>query len=212
MKEKGASTLRGRNIWFDSTVLRLNVDERGTLLGEFEGDERIIVFYKSGYFILLLPELSVHFEDDILLIEKVDIEQIFTIVYFDADKSFYYVKRFLLDEECSLNRPYNLVGDNSASKVLFIQTDKYPRIEIKFGGKNKNRANEIIDIEPFIGVKSFKAFGKRITNYEVETVTAIEPIVTEEEVESFIENELSQIKEPEFEVYDRDGKQIAIDF
>ncbi len=179
LKEKGISTLGGRKIWFDPDVLRLNADNRGTYLGEFSGEDQILAIYKNGEFQLYNYDLSNHFNPDILLIEKFNPSKVLSVVYFDAEQQFYYVKRFEIDEpEGKLVR---FVGDHPNNKLISITWVHYPRLEITFGGKNAERENEIVEIAEFIGVKSWKAKGKRLTNYEVQNITEIEPVVKDED-------------------------------
>jgi topoisomerase-4 subunit A len=179
LKEKGVSTLGGRKIWFDEDVLRLNADGRGRFLGEFSGEDTILVLYKKGEYQIYNYDLSNHFGQDILAIEKFNQNKVLSAVYFDAEQQFYYVKRFEIDEpEGKLIR---FIGDNKDNKLISITWVHYPRLELTFGGKNSERENEIIEVAEFIGVKSWKAKGKRLSNYEVDNITEIEPIVKDED-------------------------------
>nr|WP_321354542.1 DNA gyrase/topoisomerase IV subunit A [uncultured Draconibacterium sp.] len=178
LKERGVSTLGGRKIWFDPDVLRLNADNRGTFLGEFSGEDKILVIYKNGEFQLYNYDLSNHFQQDILVIEKFDQRKILSAVYYDADQKYYYVKRFEIDEpEGKLIR---FIGDNNDNKLISLTWVHYPRLELTFGGKNAERENEIIEVAEFIGVKSWKAKGKRLSNYEVDKIEEIEPIIKDD--------------------------------
>lgn len=181
MKEKGVSTLGGRKIYFDKDVLRLNADKRGTFLGEFHGDDRIFVLTKNGEFELYNFDLENHFSDNILVIEKFNPEKVISVVYWDEDQKLYYVKRFQIDGDTSINRPQNFIGENSKNKLISITWVHYPRFELEFSGDNKERENEIIEVAEFIGVKSFKAKGKRLTNYHVGKIKELEPIVKDED-------------------------------
>jgi topoisomerase-4 subunit A len=180
LKEKGASTLGGRKIWFDPDVKRLNADKRGKFLGEFLGEDKILTVTKSGEFELYNFDLSNHFPDDLLIIEKFNPQKTLSVVYWDNEAEFYYVKRFEIDEDIPLNKPQNFIGDNPENKLISITWVHYPRFEIEFGGKNSDRENEIIEVAEFIGVKSFKAKGKRLTNYQVDNIKEIEPVVKDE--------------------------------
>lgn len=177
LKEKGLSTLGGRKIWFDDAVFRLNVDGRGILLGEFSSDDRILVITKAGYFRITNFDLSGHFEDNILIIEKYRPGKVYSVVYWDAEQGFYYVKRFTLEES---EKPVCFINEHPESKLLSITEVEYPRFEIKFGGKYIDKDNEIIEVAEFIGIKSFKAKGKRLTSYTVENINEIEPIIKSE--------------------------------
>ncbi|MBP8960172.1 MAG: DNA gyrase/topoisomerase IV subunit A, partial [Bacteroidales bacterium] len=156
LKEKGFSTLGGRKIWFDDAVLRLNVEGRGKLLGEFAGDDRILVITRDGRFRTTNFDLSNHYEDNILLIEKFRPEVVYSAIYWDADLKYYYIKRFMPEDT---EKPLSFIGDNPESKLISLTEVEYPRFEIKFGGKNKSKNVEIVEVEKFIGVKSYKAKG-----------------------------------------------------
>jgi len=177
LKEKGLSTLGGRKIWFDDAVFRLNVDGRGNLLGEFGGDDKILVVTKNGYFRHTGFDLTNHFEENILIIEKFRPGKVYSVVYWDAEQKFYYLKRFTIEES---EKPQCFINEDPESKLISITEVEYPRFEIKFGGKHKTRDNEIIAVAEFIGVKSYKAKGKRLTSFVVDNIHEIEPIVKTE--------------------------------
>lgn len=177
LKEKGLSTLGGRKIWFDDAVFRLNVDGRGLFLGEFSSDDKIMVITKNGFFRITGFDLSSHFEDNILLIEKYKPGKVYSVIYWDAEQKFYYVKRFILEES---EKPQCFINEDPDSKLLSLTEVEYPRFEIKFGGRHKDRDNEIVEVAEFIGVKSYKAKGKRLTNYMVDNISEIEPVVIKE--------------------------------
>jgi topoisomerase-4 subunit A len=174
LKEKGLSTLGGRKIWFDDAVLRLNVDGRGLFLGEFSADDKILVITKNGFFRNTGFDLSNHFEDNIRIIEKFSPGKVYSVIYWDDEQKFYYVKRFTIEES---EKPQCFINEDPGSKLERLTMVDYPRFEIHFGGKNKERENEIIDVAEFIGVKSYKAKGKRMTSYTVEKILEIEPVV-----------------------------------
>lgn len=186
LKEKGISTLGGRKIWFDPDVLRLNSDGRGKFLGEFQGEDQILVLYKNGEYQLYNFDLSNHFDADILGIEKYHPGKVLSVVYFDAEQEFYYVKRFEI-EEISGKR-IGFIGEHPNNKLISITWVHYPRFEIEFGGKNAQRENEIIEVSEFIGVKSYKARGKRLTNYEVENIKELEPVIKDEDDKPEVED------------------------
>ena len=172
IKEKGVSTLGGRKIWFDEDVMRLNVDARGKFLGEFSGEDQILVITRSGNFRTTNFDLSSHFEDDVQIIEKYREGKIWSAAYFDAELNYYYLKRFLIEPGAKLTR---FIGDHPDSKLIQITEVEYPRLELKFGGKNKDRNPEIIEVAEFIGIKSYKARGKRLSNYEVKVIQELQP-------------------------------------
>jgi len=173
IKEKGVSTLGGRKIWFDEDVMRLNVDARGKFLGEFSGEDMILVITGSGHFRTTNFDLSNHFEDDVLIIEKYREGKIWSAAYFDAEQNYYYLKRFLIEPGAKLTR---FIGEHPDSKLIRITEVEYPRLELKFGGKNKDRNPEIIEVAEFIGIKSYKAKGKRLSNYEVKVIQELAPL------------------------------------
>jgi len=177
LKEKGLSTLGGRKIWFDDSVFRLNVDGRGIFLGEFSADDKILVITKNGYFRHTGFDLSNHFEDNILVIEKFRPGKVYSAVYWDAEQTFYYLKRFMIEES---EKPLCFISEHPESKLVSITEVEYPRFEIHFGGKHKNRDAEIIEVAEFIGVKSYKAKGKRLTSFTVDNITELEPVVKKE--------------------------------
>jgi len=177
VKEKGVSTLGGQEIWFDADVLRLNVDGRGSSLGEFGANDRILAFYKRGVFVVSSFEVSNHFDDDLITIEKFNSEKIYSALFFDAEQSFVYIKRFVAE---NIDRPQSIVGEADGSYLIALSSDKWPQVEITFGGAHAHRLNELVDVAEFIGVKSFRARGKRVTTYEIEEVKFVEPIIKEE--------------------------------
>jgi len=185
LKEKGISTLGGRKIWFDEDVLRLNADGRGKYLGEFTGDEKILVIDKDGGYQVYSYDLENHFEKNILSIEKFRPDRIASVVYFDAEQNFYYLKRFVI--EVNGGKPCTFIGDHPGNKLISITWVTYPRLEIEFGGDKNNRENEIIEVAEFIGVKSFKAKGKRLSSYEVSNIKELEPVIMDEDIKPEIE-------------------------
>ncbi len=173
MKERGVSTLGGRKIWFDQDVMRLNADARGIYLGEFSGEDKILVITKSGLFRTTNFDLSNHFEDDVLIIEKFRKEKIWSAAYYDAEQEYYYLKRFHIE---AVTKSIRFIGDHPGSRLIRITEVEYPRLELKFGGKSRDRDPEIIEVAEFIGIKSYKARGKRLSNYEVKIVEELEPM------------------------------------
>jgi topoisomerase-4 subunit A len=179
LKEKGLSTLGGRKVWFDDAVFRLNVDGRGMFLGEFSAEDKILVITKNGFFRITGFDLSNHFEDNILVIEKFRAGKVYSVIYWDAEQKFYYVKRFIVEES---EKPQCFINEHPESRLVSITEVEYPRFELHFGGKHKTRENEIIEVAEFIGIKSFKAKGKRLTSYMVDNIQEIEPVVKKETI------------------------------
>ncbi|OIP82924.1 MAG: DNA topoisomerase IV [Porphyromonadaceae bacterium CG2_30_38_12] len=195
LKQKGGSTLGGRQVWFDRDVLRLNYDNRGEFLGEFLSDDLILIISQKGDYYTSNFDLNNHYDKDLLIIEKFDANKVWTVALYDAEQKFYYLKRFQL--EASLKKQ-NLLGENPASRLMLMTDVDYPRFEIVLGGNDAFREALIIDAEEFIAVKSFKAKGKRLTTFEVETINELEPVRFNEQKESIAEqNELVQDDEIE---------------
>jgi topoisomerase-4 subunit A len=173
LKQKGGSTLGGRQVWFDRDVLRLNYDNRGEYLGEFLSEDLILVVSSKGDYYCSNFDVNNHYEKDILVIEKFDQHKVWTVALWDAEQHFYYLKRFQL--ESSLKKQ-SFLGDNAESRLLLMTDVDYPRIEVIFGGNDAYREALVIDADDFIGVKSFKAKGKRLSTFEVETINELEPV------------------------------------
>lgn len=188
LKEKGASTLGGREVWFDPDILRINYDGRGNLLGEFSGDDSVLVILKSGEYYLSTYDQSNHYEDNILRIEKFRPGHVWTAVLNDADQGYPYIKRFTFEPTTKKQR---FIGENEQSTLILLSDAPGARIEVTFGGGDAFRGSMIIDATDFIAVKSYKAKGKRISNYEIESIVEIEPIevAPEEEEEPNSPNE-----------------------
>ncbi|MBO7347734.1 MAG: DNA gyrase/topoisomerase IV subunit A [Bacteroidaceae bacterium] len=182
LKSHGSSTLDGREVWFDPDVNRLNYDELGTYLGEFHSEDKILVILTNGDFYITGFDTNIHFEDNILRIEKYDANKIWTAVLFDKDQNgFAYIKRFPLD---AVPRHQNYLGENAENELLLLTDTPYPRIRVTMGGSDSFREPMEIEADEFIGIKSFKAKGKRITTFSVESVEELEPTknpVVEEE-------------------------------
>lgn len=173
LKQKGGSTLGGRKVWFDRDVLRLNYDERGEYLGEFQSDDSILVVLNNGDFYTTNFDLSNHYEDNVSIVEKFDPNKIWTAVLNDADQRNYpYLKRFCLEAG---NRKQNYLGENKNNRLILLTDEYYPRFEVVFGGNDSFREPLTIDAEEFIAVKGFKAKGKRITTFTVKTINELEP-------------------------------------
>lgn len=181
LKHKGGSTLGGRQVWFDRDVLRLNYDNRGEYLGEFQSEDQILVVSSKGDYYTSGFDLSNHYEKDILIIEKFNNDKVWSLVLFDAEQKFYYLKRFQLETS---QKTQSLLGDNADSKLIALSGQDYPRFNVTLGGHDSYREAIEIDAEEFIGVKSYKAKGKRITTFEVATITELEPLRFNEPVSS----------------------------
>lgn len=172
LKEKGASTLGGRKVWFDPDVLRLNYDERGTCLGEFMGQDKILVILKSGEYYLTDFSTEHHYEDNILVIQKYNPDTVWTAILDDADQGYTYIKRFIFEPTA---RPQRYLGDNPDSSLRLLSSTQGARFRVTLGGGDSFREPLVIDAWDFIGVKSSKARGKRLTTFTIESITEIDP-------------------------------------
>ena len=186
LRTKGVSTIGGKEIWFDSDISRLNDAGRGLYLGEFLPDEHILVILRNGRYYTSSFDLSNRYQGQIESICKLEPEKTYSVVYFDKQAGFYYVKRFSF--EVSDNNEQCFISEGSGSRMVAISEDVYPRLQVTFKGKNASRGVEIIDVASFIGKKGLKAKGKRLSQYDVDTVEFIEPLpVPELEVDEAIE-------------------------
>ena len=173
LKSRGASTLGGRQVWFDPDILRLNYDGRGTYLGEFQSDDKILVVENNGDFYTTNFDINNHYEPGLLVLEKYDNTKVWTVCLYDQDQQGYpYLKRFLMEATA---KKQNLLGENRANKLILITCQVYPRFLVTFGGSDGFREPLEIDAEQFITVKSSKARGKRITTLQVDKIEELEP-------------------------------------
>ena len=176
LKSHGMSTLGGRKVWYDPDVKRLNYDEQGDYLGEFNSGDQILVILKNGDFYLTNFDLNNHFEDNLLRIEKYNADKIWTVALFDKDQSgFLYVKRFGME---ATTRHQNFLGENPDNQMLILTDVAFPRLLVTMGGNDSFREPIEVDAEEFISVKSFKARGKRVTTNNVAKVEELEPTRT----------------------------------
>ena len=196
LKSHGHSTLGGRKVWFDPDVNRINYEEHGRFLGEFSDTESILVVLDNGEFYITNFDANNHYEPNILRLEKWDDRKVWTAVLHDADNSgLPYLKRFTMD---ATKRHQNFLGENPDSRLILLTDKTYPRILVTYGGVDALRPQEEIDAESFVGQKSFKAKGKRLTNWAVERIEELEPLrhpdpeEQTEEPEDSAEEELEQ--------------------
>ena len=173
LKSHGHSTLGGRKVWFDPDVNRINYDENGRFLGEFNDDDSILVVLDNGEFYITNFDVNNHYEDNIIRLEKWDEHKIWTAILYDADNQGYpYIKRFTMD---ATKRHQNFMGENPNCKLILLTDTVYPRIKVTYGGVDAIRPAEEIDAEQFIAQKSFKAKGKRLTTWKIESIEELEP-------------------------------------
>ncbi|WP_298485624.1 DNA gyrase/topoisomerase IV subunit A [uncultured Maribacter sp.] len=200
LKEKGVSTLKPRKIWFDDVVRRLNVDGRGELLGEFRGDDLLLIVTQKGMVKTMLPTLTSHFEDDMIVLEKWIPKKPLSAIYWDGDKERLAVKRFLIEQE---NREDLIITEHPKSYLELISTDWRPMVELEFvkpRGKDP-KPNVTINLEEFISIKGIKALGNQLTSDKVKNVNSLEALPYEVEEETPISEievvEENQDKKPE---------------
>jgi len=172
LKEKGSSTLGGREVWFDPDVLRINYDGRGNYLGEFQGDDKVLVILDNGEYYTSTFDATNHYEENIMRIEKFRPGHIWTAILNDADQGYPYIKRFAFEPAA---KPQRYLGDNEQSTLILLSDTAGARFKLTFGGHDSVRTPQIVDAAEFIGVKSAKARGKRLTTYTLEAVEEIEP-------------------------------------
>ena len=175
LKEKGISTLKPRKIWFDDTVQRLNVDGRGDLLGEFRGEDKILVVLQDGSLKIIDPDMSTHFSDDMIVLEKWTPKKPLSVVYFDGKKQRFFVKRFLVENE---NKHEKFISDHKDSFLELISTDWKPVVEIVFNKiRNKTqKPNQVIELEQFISIKGVKAMGNQLSSEKIKQINTLEAI------------------------------------
>jgi topoisomerase-4 subunit A len=185
MKEKGASTLAPRKIWFDDVVQRLNADGRGTFLGSFRGDDQIVTIYQDGYYRITGYDLSTRFDEDLVLIEKYHPEMVITAVYWEGEKEQYNVKRF--HPEPSV-KPVTFITDHENSRLEFATAHPSPVAKLQFDQRSSNLPDEDIELVDFIAVKGVTAMGNRLTPHKVKSIDRFEPEIPEEEEDEEMES------------------------
>ncbi|WP_029269153.1 DNA gyrase/topoisomerase IV subunit A [Flavobacterium sp. KJJ] len=185
LKEKGISTLLPRKVWFDDTVKRLNVDARGELLGEFKPSDKILIITQSGKLKVIIPELSTHFDEDMIVLEKWKPKKPISAIYYDGEKERYFLKRFLVETE---NKEESFITDHPNSQLEIVSTDYRPLAQLVFAKvKGVQKEDLHIDVEDFIAVKGFKALGNQLTADKLKQVNLLEPLPYEEPVEEIPE-------------------------
>jgi topoisomerase-4 subunit A len=186
LKEKGISTLLPRKVWFDDTVQRLNVDGRGELLGEFRPSDKILIISQTGKAKVITPELSTHFDEDMVVLEKWIPKKPISAIYYDGEKERYYIKRFLVETE---NKEESFITEHANSHLEIVSTDYRPVAELVFTKvKGVQKDNMTVDIESFIALKGFKALGNQLTADKLKQVNLLEPLPYEVPVEVIAED------------------------
>ncbi len=190
LKEKGVSTLKPRKIWFDETVQRINVDGRGELIGEFKGEDQLLVIQQSGVLKTAVPEVTMHFDKDMVVLEKWNPKKPISAIYYNGEKEMYYVKRFLVEHE---GREEHFIPEHPNSQLEIVSTDWRPVAEVVYAkerGKDR-KENLEIDLEAFIDIKGIAAQGNQLTKDKINQINLLEPLPqeTEDEEDSNIEAE-----------------------
>ncbi len=174
LKRKGESTLGGRQIWFEWETMRLNPDGRGELLGEFGGDDKILIITKAGDAVITGTGFEQHFENNMVRIEKYDARKTWTVIYVDGETGLHYIKRFKITLSA---KPVNFIGDNPKSRLVCVSDEDHPLFELTYGGDDKWRPAEQIDAYEFIAEKSIKAKGKQLAKWQVGAIKELEPLI-----------------------------------
>ncbi|MEZ4843728.1 MAG: DNA gyrase/topoisomerase IV subunit A [Bacteroidia bacterium] len=220
LKEKGQSTIGGRNIWYEEAIGRLNVDERGKLLGSFQTDDLILVIHKSGEYQLTNHELTNHYDpNDVELIEKFNPKKPITCIHFDAKQKEEFVKRFLI-ETTTVGKKFQFINEGRNSKLLFVSTKKRPTILLTTKNDKGEKAEDEIDLSEFIDIKGWKSTGNKLSynnfvkfkeietdDAEVEEIVEMDESETEDEVETNEENNLKTSEKPKIEEMAKPDKQ-----
>ena len=175
LKEKGASTLKPRKIWFDETVQRLNVDDRGDLLGEFTSEDRLLIINQKGDVKTSIPNLNSHFDNDMIILEKWQPNKPISAVYFDGERERYYVKRFMIEHP---DKEEKFISDHANSKLQIVAVDYRPMAEIIYSKRSLQK--DTLNLEEFITIKGIKSLGNLLTAEKIKQINLLEPLVYEE--------------------------------
>ncbi|MEY2693230.1 MAG: hypothetical protein RIT03_1621 [Bacteroidota bacterium] len=209
IKEKGISTLLPRKIWFDETVQKLNTEARGELLGEFKPSDKILIISQTGKLKVVIPELTTHFDEDMVVLEKWLPNKPISAIYYDGEKERYYVKRFLVENE---TKEDIFISEHANSQLELVSTEYRPQAEVVFAKvKGVQKENLLVDIESFIAVKGFKALGNQLTTDKIKQINLLEPLPYEppvEEVPEPVEQEITEFSNEDEEdiQLDEDGQ------
>ena len=174
---EGVSTLNAREIWYDDTVRRLNADKRGQCLGAFKGEDKILQIFANGEFKISGYDLNTHFDDDMVEIRKFDPDEIFSVIYIEGETQKHYLKRFTIEAETKLNARTSFIGESPDAKYLGMSTDDMPRLLLSYKVSDAGNSfpDDEVNVEEFIGIKSYKAKGKRLSTREIESWEFLEP-------------------------------------
>ena len=196
LKEKGISTLKPRKIWFDETVQRLNVDNRGDLIGEFTADDRLLIINQKGQLKTIIPNLNTHFDNDMIVLEKWMPNKPISVVYFDGEREKYYVKRFMVEHP---DKEEKFITDHDDSKLMIVAMDYRPVAEVIY--YKKDLENEIINFEEFISIKGIKALGNQLSKDKIRDINLLDPLPYEEP-------EMNEVEVVEEEIVDNGKSEI----
>ncbi|KAF0130397.1 MAG: topoisomerase IV subunit A [Bacteroidetes bacterium] len=176
-REDGVSTLGARSIWYDETVKRLNTDSRGLYLGDFMSDDKLLSVMSNGDIKLSGYDLSTHFENDMAQLRKYEPDETLSVVYIEGETGYHYIKRLQIEEETPVNKRISLIGEHPSSSFIMVLFDELPKILVRYAetDKGKKPEDEEIKLVDFIGIKSYKAKGKRISTQMVEAIEVLEP-------------------------------------
>ena len=200
LKEKGISTLKPRKIWFDEAVQRLNVDGRGELVGEFRGEDRILIISQKGNVKTIIPEVTTHFDSDMIVMEKWIPKKPISAIYFDGEKERYFVKRFLIENE---NKEESFITSHDKSNLEIVSTDWIPMVEVEFTKERgvDRKDNLLLNLEEFISIKGINALGNQLTKDKVNQINLLDPLPYEapaeihaEDLEVIDEEDISMVK------------------
>ena len=191
LKSEGVSTLAARKIWFDTTVKRLNVDERGELLGEFQAEDKLLTINQKGEIQLIGTELSTHFDEDMIVLEKWNMKKPISAIYYNGNKESHYVKRFLADE--IPEGKYSFIGDHRSSVLEVVSTDWRPVANVIYvKTKGKDRKEEEIIFEDFISLKGWKALGNKLSNKKIKEIKLSDSLPFDQEIVAEVTEEIKE--------------------
>ena len=212
---EGVSTLNARDIYYDDTVRRINADKRGQYLGAFEGEDKILQIFSNGEFKISGFDLNTHFDDDMVEIRKFDPDEIFSVVYIEGETQKMYLKRFCIEAETKLNTRISFIGEHPEAKYLDMNTDELPRLNLSYKVSDAGNSfpDDVLNVEEFIGIKSYKAKGKRLSTREIDSFKFLEPFqpeVSEPVKESTEEPEVAESSEPVEGVEGLDPTEVSV--
>ncbi len=178
VKERGVSTLAGQNIWYDGDVRRLNTDEHGVLLGEFKGDDKLVVWTAKNQYYITGYDIMQHFPDDTIKVEKYVGGRVYNVCYFDRGQNYFYMKRFELELG---DKTQQFLSEDGEDRLICISSNKQAKLVVEYQGAHSSRPADQIEVGDFVGIKSHRAKGKRVSTYDVAKLYFIEPEEVEEE-------------------------------